>query len=46
MLAGGDYTRGLEQVGMVAALELVSEFADKSANKVDELEKVFFFHNP
>ena len=41
MLAGGDYTRGLEQVGMVAALELVSEFADKSANKVDELEKAF-----
>lgn len=42
MLAGGDYSRGLERVGITSALELVALFANKTNSIKDELEKVHF----
>uniref|UniRef100_A0A914HFY4 Sulfhydryl oxidase n=1 Tax=Globodera rostochiensis TaxID=31243 RepID=A0A914HFY4_GLORO len=42
MLAGGDYSRGLEQVGIVSALELMSEFVGQASSIGDELERALF----
>ncbi|KAL3072571.1 hypothetical protein niasHS_017545 [Heterodera schachtii] len=39
MLAGGDYSRGLERIGVVAALELISEFRSQNALIEDEFER-------
>ncbi|VBB31783.1 unnamed protein product [Acanthocheilonema viteae] len=42
LLSGGDYTNGLEGVGVVAALELISEFATASRNiDVDPSQQAF-----
>lgn len=42
MLAGGDYSRGLERIGVVSAVELISDFANKTKSIEQEFDKVFF----